>query len=872
MNYQQSIIGGWALIDRLGEGSYGTVYLARRTLGSYTEEAAIKHISIPKNEAELNAIREEHGPEESSVFRCLDEIRDQIIGEYQQMRLLQGHTNIVACHDIECCPKQDGPGYDIYIRMELLESVSSRITAGRMNCKETIKLGMDICRALMLLSQQEPGIIHRDIKPQNLFVNANGDYKLGDFGTARSIAGTSALMSVKGTYAYMAPEVLNNQPVSFAADIYSLGLVMYRLMNENRAPFVNQGQGGSIAGSEASNMKRLQGVQLPAPAKADRELAAIILKACAFEPRDRWQSAEAMLNALELLTERTVERHDESSRTTGTVIVNNNEAVKERESRPKNKHPVRSAIVFVACLVLLVVGIYWGIRFLPEVQELFQRIALNTEADQITTAEMVELQVGEYHILAHQDGTCTITRHTGTEHDILIPQSIEGYRVVEIGPYAFYDNDIVEHVYIPGTVLTIGDWAFARCNSLVSISLEEGLQRIGDDSFRECKQLASVILPESLTEIDRFAFYECDSLVSIRIPNSVTQIGVNPFIWCTNLSEIIVSDNHPCLAIINGALIDTNKESIICYLSTCSNEVYVIPDGIITIEEYAFCNNRYLNRIVIPNSVCKVGQGAFRRCYALTAIDVAFDNEAYMSYEGVLVNRSSKTIICYPINKPGDYYRIPDGITAIAPDAFSETKICDVDFPNTLTSIGETAFAYTRLQKVSLPSNVELLGNGAFNWCAELTSITIPESLLSIGTNPFIGCVKLTEVHISPHHPHLVLINNLLIRKEDYSIISYINTSEVAHVTVPYGVTAVESYAFYYCRSIEVLELPETILSLGDYCFENCPNLSMVILPNSLAGIGLLPFDGSPQLTLLVKEGSYAHQYAEDNSIPFQIK
>ena len=287
---------GWQLVEELGEGSYGVVYRAQRVIGATTEVAAIKHISLPKNKAELNAIQEDVGGTADDVKRYLEQMRDLILEEYSKMAELQGHTNIVACQDVECYPKQDGIGFDVYIRMELLESVSKRIHDGRMDRNETVKLGMDICRALDLLQQY--GIIHRDIKPQNLFVNVNGDYKIGDFGTARSITGTSTMMSVKGTFAYMAPEVMLNQKVSYAADTYSLGLVLYRLMNGNKPPFIRPDQVGSVTGTDTANSRRLQGEALPVPAYADRELASVILKACEFDPKDRWNSAADMYNAL----------------------------------------------------------------------------------------------------------------------------------------------------------------------------------------------------------------------------------------------------------------------------------------------------------------------------------------------------------------------------------------------------------------------------------------------------------------------------------------------------------------------------------------------------------------------------------------------
>ena len=292
-----SVSHGWKIIGKIGEGSFGVVYEAEREVTGYTEKAAIKYISVPKNESELNAIYAELGTKDrTEVNSYLNGVQKTIVAEYYQMKEFQGNTNIVSCNDIEVVEKKDMPGYDVYIWMELLESLSNRIIDGKTGREETIKIGIDICNALVLLAKK--GIVHRDIKPQNIFVNNDGDYKLGDFGTARSIKGTSSIMSMKGTFSYMSPEVMLRRPVNFKADIYSLGMVMYRLMNKNKAPFMLSGQTTNSILIEESDNRRFAGERLPAPAEADEELAKIILKACEYETEKRWQNAELMRDAL----------------------------------------------------------------------------------------------------------------------------------------------------------------------------------------------------------------------------------------------------------------------------------------------------------------------------------------------------------------------------------------------------------------------------------------------------------------------------------------------------------------------------------------------------------------------------------------------
>ena len=151
-----------------------------------------------------------------------------------------------------------------------------------------------------MVACKEYDIIHRDIKPQNIFVSKYGDYKLGDFGIAKTVERTSGGTKI-GTYKYMAPEVYNNQPYGTAADLYSLGLVLYWLLNERRMPFLPLPPAKLNVGMEESaRARRFRGEQLPPPANGSRELKRIVLKACAFDPKERYASAAAMLKDLNM--------------------------------------------------------------------------------------------------------------------------------------------------------------------------------------------------------------------------------------------------------------------------------------------------------------------------------------------------------------------------------------------------------------------------------------------------------------------------------------------------------------------------------------------------------------------------------------------
>ena len=99
-----------------------------------------------------------------------------------------------------------------------------------------------------------------------------------------------------------------------------------------------------------------------------------------------------------------------------------------------------------------------------------------------------------------------------------------------------------EKYIIPNSVTTIGDWAFAGCDSLTSINIPNSVTTIGNWAFKECESLTNINIPNSVTTIGREAFSNCESLTSINIPNSVTCIEEFAFKYCDKLPLHIKSD------------------------------------------------------------------------------------------------------------------------------------------------------------------------------------------------------------------------------------------------------------------------------------------------------------------------------------------
>ena len=289
--------GSWYVDQLLGEGSFGRVYKVHKDEFGNMYYAAVKMLSIPQSEDEIERARQEM-PEETIPTYFRGFVTD-IVQEIDFMSAFKGNTNIVSIEDHKVV-KKDEMHWDILIRMELLRSLSAYMADKPLTHRDVIQLGIDISHALELCAIKN--VIHRDIKPDNIFVSEYGDFKLGDFGVARHIERKNSEMSQKGTRTYMAPEVFHNEKdYGPTVDLYSLGIVMYRYLNNNRTPFMPPFPEPLTPHSKEDALaRRMSGIEpLPDIPGIDPALNDFVLKACAFEPKDRYQTASEFRTELE---------------------------------------------------------------------------------------------------------------------------------------------------------------------------------------------------------------------------------------------------------------------------------------------------------------------------------------------------------------------------------------------------------------------------------------------------------------------------------------------------------------------------------------------------------------------------------------------
>ena len=282
---------GWEVVRKIGEGSFGGVYEIHRTLpDGRVEKAALKKLTVPKDNSEIRELYSQSFSKENITAHYKDQMRE-LVNEYTLTQELNGCRNVVACHDVQCVQHTDGIGWDIYIRMELLKPLKLVLSADYQEMA-VLKLGLSLCNAL--LACQEHHIVHRDIKPENILVSDRGEFKLGDFGIAK-VSEKTATGTMTGTMGYMAPEVANRWHYGAQADIYSLGMVLYWMMNQRTLPFLPYPPAipTAVQRQEAAN-RRFAGESFPPPINGSRELKAIVMKACAFSTDKRYQTVREL--------------------------------------------------------------------------------------------------------------------------------------------------------------------------------------------------------------------------------------------------------------------------------------------------------------------------------------------------------------------------------------------------------------------------------------------------------------------------------------------------------------------------------------------------------------------------------------------------
>jgi serine/threonine protein kinase len=286
INVNEPVFAGWKIGKELGRGTFATVYELRK--GNMVR--ALKVVTL---------LSDLDGTEDEIEAQLADKM-EAASSEIEVNHRVSGHTNVVNYQEYEFVivwneQHTRKEGLLLYIMMERMEkTLQQEIREGTQFSEEQIiKMGKDIVTALKVCHEQR--ILHRDIKPANIFIADHDTYKLGDFGISKVLGDNTVAFTHTGTQAYVAPEQWNSLPYGKAADIYSVGLILYQLLNENHLPFSENGLNADSVG------RRLKGETFPEPLGGSKRLKEIVMKACRYSASDRYQTADEIFSALETI-------------------------------------------------------------------------------------------------------------------------------------------------------------------------------------------------------------------------------------------------------------------------------------------------------------------------------------------------------------------------------------------------------------------------------------------------------------------------------------------------------------------------------------------------------------------------------------------
>jgi hypothetical protein len=428
------------------------------------------------------------------------------------------------------------------------------------------------------------------------------------------------------------------------------------------------------------------------------------------------------------------------------------------------------------------------------------------------------------------DGNATVTGCNGScDSALVIPATIGGHSVVEIGNSAFRDIKL-SSVVIPDSVLTIGDsafygsglssvklgqsvsiiaaWAFTA-NNLSSVILPKSVTIIGTRAFQR-NRLTSVTIPESVTNISQASF-KLNKLTFISIPNSVTNIGVNAFA-------------------------DNDLTSV------------TIPESVSSINDGAFCRN-LLDSVRFLGNAPQGGKNIFTGNVRLSQVDVGYNTSDWGSkFSGVPVRVIQDTALAYTVNADGNAtvtgcdgscdsaLVIPatiggHSVVEIGNTAFRDIKLSSVVIPDSVLTIGHSAFYGSGLSSVKLGHSVRKIREWAFN-ANNLSSVILPNSVEIVGRGAF-QSNRLTSAII----PKSVT---------EISQGSF-KSNQLTFISIPDSVTNIGVNAFAD-NDLTSVTIPESVTSINDCAF--CRNLlgSVRFLGNAPRGRNII-FTGNVHLS-----------------------
>ena len=850
----EPFFGEWRIKRFIGAGSYGRVFeIERRDEFDTVYTGALKAVTIPSSQGELDEILAD-GMDMNGASTYFRDYVKELNREIALMSKLKGHSNIVSYEDHKMFPHEDGVGWDILIRMELLTPITSYLKQNHtFTRREVIQLGMDLCKALEIC--QRYNIIHRDIKPANIFISDTEDFKLGDFGVARIASASTGASTRAGTVNYMAPEVFRGEKYTSNVDIYSLGLVMYQLLNNNRMPLYQPyPQPITPSSRERAQAQRLSGAALPPPANAEGRLAEIVLKACAPDPAQRYDSPTVMRQALEaiLYTEGEAKMiYPEGDTvpvpsTSGAAAPEENDPNGETErpvwgkAHADSEKPAKAEKDLPECLK--------NARDDAPLEQQFSLRELSGLSKEEADALDLTLKPMPQPAPAAEPAAPAVPQEPAADQTVRVetaqPAAPADDSTVRLMPGAVPvqtpAEDRTERVAAPvqpvqnvqesdkTTFLFEAQAEKRRQEQQAKREAEEAARRkAAEEKEAELARIrAEKRAAQQAEEAARRAEAEqaaaaqaaqqqAEPAVSqkkgSKLPLAIGGVAVAAVVAVggfalagrgnsqlpvaassVSVSSSSVSSTASSKAASTAA---SSKTSSSTTASTSQNAADLIDSG--------SCGKNATWELYKDGTLYIKGTGA------MTDYDFDYNTETKVTITNVPWYATHLSSIKKIV--------IESGITHVGAYSFMDCDaVTEVELPDTLTTIGENAFwLCNELKTIKIPSSVTEIGKRAFGGCLELTEVELPEGLKTIGYAAFGSCgIKTVTIPGSVKE----------IPSEAF-LLAY-----TQNVVIEEGVEEIGEEAFYYNDQLKSITIPRSVKKIGSNAFAECTSLKSVTI------------------------------------------
>lgn len=273
-----------------------------------------------------------------------------------------------------------------------------------------------------------------------------------------------------------------------------------------------------------------------------------------------------------------------------------------------------------------------------------------------------------------ENGEVTITDYTGTREHVLIPSEIGGFPVTALADKAFYEKHVTT-VVVPDSVTEIGDLCFSGDNYLVSLTLPDGLAELSYGALESCYSLMDFELPKGLKTIGEGALQSIFYLTHLTIPAGVTDIEQMNFLMMHGLEEVSVAEGSTSFTYDaeNGLLMTADKARLLhCFFHLAPQKEIILPEGMKTIDPFAFHYDVTVEKIVLPEGTETIGLLAFGICPKLTEIVIPASVTAIGVMEGQAGSGSitsfAQNVLVTPEGSPAWNWAVETGATVKSPE------------------------------------------------------------------------------------------------------------------------------------------------------------------------------------------------------------